>query len=189
MMEVEVKVSLTADQADGLPAQLAALGFVPWETVLEEDLYYNAPDRDFRQTDEALRLRRVSGSRKETLLTYKGPKEDVPVKSRPEYETGITDAQTARSILSSLRFSPAGAVTKERRTFLRPPITACLDQVTGLGSFLELEHLVPEAEKREAAVEGLLELLAALEIPQTALERRSYLEMVQRTGCGEPTAD
>ena len=178
MFEVELKAVLSESQAASLPERLAALGFLPGEWVQERDLYWNAPDRDFRHTGEALRLRTVSGSRDMVLLTYKGPREDAPVKSRPEYETAVADAQTARSILLSLGYVPSGAVEKERRTFDRAPITACLDHVALLGSFLELEHLVAENADRARAADELLSLLDRLGISRTALERRSYLELI-----------
>ena len=55
MTEVELKSC--SDRGSGRPfcrIALAALGFVPGETVRETDLYFNGGDRDFRRTDEAL---------------------------------------------------------------------------------------------------------------------------------------
>ena len=69
-------------------------------------------------------------------------------------------------------------VDKERRTFLRDGVTACLDQVEGLGSYLELERLLPDSGDRDAAVDGLLALLEDLGVSRRALERRSYLELL-----------
>ena len=57
MLEVELKAALLPEQADVLPNVLAALHFAEQAAVQETDIYFNAPDRDFRKTDEALRLR------------------------------------------------------------------------------------------------------------------------------------
>lgn len=186
MTEVELKAVLTEAQAGALPARLTALGFAPGETVRETDLYCNGDHRDFWKTDEALRLRRVSaGGTERVLLTYKGPKEDARSNTRREYETAVGGLDTARAILGALGFRPVFTVTKERRTFLRDGVTACLDRVEGLGSFLELERLLPEDGNRDAAVDGLLALLEALGVSPQALERRSYLELLAGRTRGE----
>ena len=139
MTEVEIKATLAPALAAALPERLTSLGFVPAENVQEQDLYFNASHRDFRRSDEALRLRTVAGSRQETVITYKGPKTDGRSNTRQEYETSLGEGETAKSILLALGFSPVLTVSKERQTFRRGPVTACLDQVAGLDSFLDTD--------------------------------------------------
>src|SRR5438046_2583453 len=57
----------------------------------EADHYFNAPDRDFAQTDEALRVRR-SGSY--NCVTYKGPKLEAQTKTRTEIEVPFSGGVT-----------------------------------------------------------------------------------------------
>ena len=180
MTEVEIKVNLAGTApAEDLPRRLVGLGFSEQEPLREKDLYFNAPSRDFWETDEALRLRLASSSSGEAvLLTYKGPKVDCRSNTRLEHETAVGSLDTARSILEALGFQPVCTVSKARRTFRRGAQAACLDLVDGLGAFLELEHMLPDGVCREEAVEGLLALLDALGIPRAALERRSYLEQL-----------
>ena len=179
MTEVELKAALTGPQAAELPGRLARLGFTPGDTLRETDLYWNGTARDFWKTDEALRLRREADAGSETvLLTYKGPKEDRRSNTRLEYETAVGDLDTARAILQALGFEAVCTVSKTRQTFRLGEVTACLDQVDGLGPFLELEHLLPDGAERETAVSGLLDLLDRLGVSRQALERRSYLELL-----------
>ena len=180
MTEVELKVVLTGPMAAALPARLAELGFTMGECHQETDLYFNGGGRDFRKTDEALRLRRAlsAGGDGTTFVTYKGPKRDPRSNTRLEYETVVGNFDTARDILCALGFQPVFTVEKVRQTFLRGPVTACLDQVNGLGDFLELEHLLPDGAARDPAVDELLALLDGLGIARQALERRSYLELL-----------
>ena len=184
MTEVELKAALAPTLAAALPERLAGLGFVPAENVQEQDLYFNASHRDFRRSDEALRLRTVAGSRQETVITYKGPKTDGRSNTRQEYETSLGEGETAKCILLALGFSPVLTVSKERQTFRRGPVTACLDQVAGLGSFLELEQLLPDESGRDEAVDELLSLLGRLGVAEQSLERRSYLELLLASGQG-----
>lgn len=179
MLEVELKVSLAGQSLAALENALAEQGFTPACTLRETDLYFNGGGRDFRETDEALRLRRVQRLPEgpaETLITYKGPKTGGLAKSRTEYETAVGDQAVMGAVLEALGFRPVHTVEKTRRELTAGAVTACLDEVAGLGAFLELELLV-EAD-REAAAERLLALLDRLGVPRENLTRRSYLEML-----------
>ena len=181
MLEAELKASLGDLAAEELADRAAALGFLPVEQVRERDIYFNGTERDFRRTDEALRLRSVRqlpDGPWESLITYKGPKLDRVSNARTEYETGVSDGGTAQKLLEALGYRPLAEVNKVRRTYRLDQVTLCLDQVQGLGGFLELELLVPGEEQREAAVERLLALLEELGIPRDQLSRRSYLELL-----------
>ena len=55
MIEVEVKLALTDSKR--VEQKLRKDGFVLQKIVRETDTYFNGVDRDFRKTDEALRVR------------------------------------------------------------------------------------------------------------------------------------
>lgn len=176
MLEAELKASLGGLTAEEVADRAVLLGFLPEARVQETDVYFNGRERDFRRTDEALRLRSVvllDGTRK-SLVTYKGPKLDSVSNARTEYETGVSDGETAQKLLEA----QGPVVDKVRRTYRLGEVTLCLDEVTDLGGFLELELLVPGEEQREAAVARLLALLEALGISRERLSRRSYLELL-----------
>lgn len=180
MLEAELKASLGGLTAEEVADRAVLLGFLPEARVQETDIYFNGKERDFRRTDEALRLRSVvllDGTRK-SLVTYKGPKLDSVSNARTEYETGVSDGETAQKLLEALGYRPLAVVDKVRQTYRLGEVTLCLDEVTDLGGFLELELLVPGEEQREAAVARLLALLEALGISRERLSRRSYLELL-----------
>lgn len=181
MLEAELKAFLGDLTAEELAERAMALGFLPEEQVRETDVYFNGTERDFRRTDEALRLRsvrRLPDGPRESLITYKGPKLDRVSNARTEYETAVSDGETAQKLLEALGYRPLAVVDKVRRTCRREDVTLCLDEVAELGSFLELEILVPGEEQREAAVSRLLALLEELGVPRDRLSRRSYLELL-----------
>src|SRR5439155_141896 len=68
---------------EAIESVLRPWGAQPVAAHVETDHYYNAPDRDFGRTDEALRLRRIAD---ENCLTYKGPRHPGPTKTRTEIE-------------------------------------------------------------------------------------------------------
>ena len=178
MLEIEQKFA-DADFAD-LEGRLAALGVTDFVTRQEEDHYHNAPDRDFKQTGEAFRMRRVGQA---NFLTYKGPRRDPAVKIRPELEIALRDGDAAADemlqLLRHLGYRPVAVVRKRRRiAHLKRQghdLEVCLDEVDELGRFAELEILAPE-EGLEAARAVLLE--TAAELGLSRVEPRSYLTML-----------
>lgn len=146
----------------------------------EIDTYFNAPDRDFARTDEALRVRCVGMY---NFVTYKGPKQDARTKTRTEIEVALAQGRQAAEdfiqLLSSLGYRLAGVVRKRRRLFRCEregfEMEICLDEVENLGGFAELEIQVPAALLTSAR-EVLLRAAEALGLHDS--ERRSYLELL-----------
>jgi adenylate cyclase class 2 len=177
MLEVEMKFPIA--DLPRLQAALASLKARWREVREEEDQYFNAPDRDFAQTDEALRLRRVGT---EHVLTYKGPKQTAQAKIRTEIEAplaqGIAAAAQMTALLTSLGYRSVAVLRKQRTVYQLEygefPVQICLDQVEGLGAYVELEILAPD-EERDFASQTLHELARRLGL--SGSERRSYLEM------------
>jgi adenylate cyclase class 2 len=190
MLEVEVKYR--APNPAAVRARLLALGARrAWEAD-EADHYFNGPDRDYRQTDEAFRIRRTA---EDTRLTYKGPKREAATKTRKEVEVTVGDgrAETATEmseLLVCLGFRPVAVVRKKRVAYHldRPvggkprAVEVCFDEVEKVGSFVEVELVAEESafEDAKAAVLGL-----ATELGLTDQERRSYLGMLLET-LGKP---
>jgi len=175
MLEIELKVRVT-----DLPAvreRLLILHAEPEGRVHERDLYLNAPHRDFGGTDEALRIRNANGR---FTVTYKGPKkQDYHLKAREEYNCGVESGEMIGCIFSSLGFRPVAEVRKWREYYRFRDATVCLDQVEGLGDFVEIELADPAAVKEPARHVARL----AGEIGVTGEPiLSSYLELLLSTG-------
>lgn len=170
MIELEVKVKAELKAVEKRLIEEGA-HFVNEERQI--DTYYNAPDRDFAQTDEALRLRSVG---RKNMLTYKGPRFDTASKSRKEVTLSVTRKPT-EELLSSLGFSKFGQVTKRRRTYRLGDISVSLDDVENLGTFMEIEA-VAEEKDFELQEKRVLELLEKLGFSEGDIIRDSYLELI-----------
>jgi adenylate cyclase class 2 len=178
MLEVEVKYWLPDPTA--VEARLRAWGAVMVADHAEADHYLNAPDRDFARTDEALRLRRIGAA---NFLTYKGPRKDGSSKTRTEIEVpcppGDAAAEAFLKLFVQLGYRPTAVVRKRRRIYewTRDGFTvhACLDDVDGVGRFVELEIVADDA-RYESARATVLQIAADLNLGQT--ETRSYLEQL-----------
>lgn len=177
--EVEVKYPL-ADEA-GLRELLALQQAVYLDQIFQEDEYLNHPSRDFAQTDEALRIRRIG---QENRVTYKGPLVDRETKTREEIELNFAEGDAAalqfRTMLQKLGFVPVYRVRKQRErfqlTFSGREFEVVIDNVEGLGKYVELE-CAADAESQPAARKDILELAARLRLGPE-MERRSYLRLL-----------
>jgi adenylate cyclase class 2 len=177
MLEIEQKYAGADFQR--IERRLAELGITAHEDEEEADHYFNAPDRDFKQTDEAFRLRRIGAK---NFLTYKGPKHKAAMKTRTELEVPLTDGDHAAEqfiqLLQHLGYRFVAVVRKRRRTYRFErdgfSIAVCLDDVAELGRFAEIE-IVAEETQTAAAHEVLTRLGNELELSN--VERRSYLGM------------
>lgn len=178
MLEVEIRYRLT--DAEALRQRLAEWGAEEPSERIETDYYFNAPHKDFRSTDEALRLRCIGESNR---LTYKGPRRDSQTKTRPEIEVPLAQgeavARQARDLLIALGFRYVARVSKRRQIYRLQrqgfPVEVCFDDVHQVGSFVEVEILT-EDENYEQAKAALLQITQELGLQQREL--RSYLQMV-----------
>jgi adenylate cyclase class 2 len=178
MLEIEMKFPVADFSL--LERVLQQCGAKPKTSIHETDHYFNAPDRDFGRTDEALRVRRIGQA---NYLTYKGPRRDAQTKTRSEIEVGLAEGDAAASdlmrLLESLGYRPVAVVRKHRKIFQLDrdsyAVEICLDRVEGLGAFAEVEIIASEEHLDEART-VLLRLAGELGLSQS--ERRSYLELL-----------
>jgi adenylate cyclase class 2 len=176
--EVECKYRM-ADTA-ALLNRVEQLGGKFGEAELQVDTYYSHPCRDYAQTDEALRIRRVGNK---AYITYKGPKVDQKTKTRKELELALVgDVQGVldhAALLEALGFRPVAKVTKKRRTaelvWQGQHVEIALDDVDSVGKFVELEAAADD-DSLDAARSSLGTLAEKLGLEEG--ERRSYLELL-----------
>ncbi len=158
--------------------------------IRQSDLYLIHPQRDFRQTDEALRIRSVEmeEGNAQVLVTYKGPRRvsaegQAACKTRREIEVLVSGERPAaaalREIFEALGFRTARKVIKTRQRIASRlgewPVEFALDTVEGLGEFLEIETQADEA-RIEAAQEALAEISRELGLSDSTTT--SYLNML-----------
>jgi len=174
-VEQKFRVREPAALLDKLAARQVRLG----EPETQVDRYYAHPARDFAQTDEALRIRRIGQA---NYVTYKGPKLDATTKTRRELELPLApgDAGAAgfADLLEALGFRTVTEVRKRRHAQIPwqgRSVELAFDEVDEVGSFAELEILANAADL-DAAKACLASLASELDLKDG--ERRSYLELL-----------
>lgn len=176
---IEIEGKYRVDDPIELLAKLDRLQAQELQCESHEDHYLRHPARDFKITDEALRMRRVNDR---WFITYKGPRREGPFKTRSELELPLaqgTDESWMR-IWENLSFEPVAIVRKTRRVFrlanFHPSMTVTLDEVSDIGTFAEVECMV-HSDQELAAAEQAIES-AAGNLGLSYIEKRSYLSMV-----------
>ena len=176
LMTFEVEVKFSVSSLDKLEDLLIEKGSILVDIVSQRDHYFNHPSRDFKETDEAVRIREDGDL---CFLTYKGPKLDSKSKSRVEEEVEVTNFDKTKNILINLGFRKVLAVIKERRVYQLQGFFICLDNVESLGTFVEIEKEVENENDMIKTRDEIFALANELALnPQKTNIRTSYLELL-----------
>lgn len=163
MREVEVKYQVR--DAEALLVALKARGIELNDPITQDDQAY-APEGwsygDSKLGVSFVRLRTVGGQH---TFTLKRPAENAL--SCDEYETTVADREQMHSAILAMGFRPTVRIVKVRRTAALPDLELCVDEVAGLGTFLELERMVSDDVPGEAVQAELAAFVASLEIEAT----------------------
>ncbi|XZE20038.1 class IV adenylate cyclase [Pirellulaceae bacterium SH449] len=159
--------------------KLIALGATFVRTEEHCDTYLRHPSRDFRVTDEALRIRQIN---EEAYVTYKGKRLEGPIKIRPEIELKLESSTIEGwfQIWENLGFERVRQVKKSREIYEISgeygPMTVTLDEVFGLGFYAEIERILIDASQIAKAQSDIAALSSQLGLGD--IEKRSYLSML-----------
>lgn len=170
VIEIEQKYRL--DDPARIERLLGQIGARSQPLERHADTYYRHPARDFAETREALRIRRVvvAGDVGQTLVTYKGPRWEGTIKTRPELEWRIDpcdpNGANMAALLGHLGFVEALTVAKTRRPYSLEhagrSLIITIDDAGPLGHFTEIETLARGSDEVAACHESILAIAALL---------------------------
>ncbi len=165
---IEIKARIPG--LDAIRAKALSMASEPSETLQQTDTFFAVPEgrlkvREFSDGTGEL----ISYHRPNTL----GPKQSVYTRYA---------CQNAKALCETLsRVLPVrGAVVKRREVFLVGQTRVHLDEVEGLGPFVELEVILGDGEPPEHGERVARELLHALDIPETSLIAEAYIDLLER---------
>jgi len=192
MIEVEIKVKISDPNL--IRKKFEDFNGVYKLSLHHEDTYFNMPKglRDFKQTDEALRLRKSIEFNKDDkqlaqktncFITYKGKKIDTTTKTREEIEVKINEIEDMKNLLKILGFREVFTVIKERELydfkFKDTRIEALIDYIPILEQhFIEVELITESYEEVDENKEILFQFLENFGIKKQESIRLSYLELI-----------
>jgi adenylate cyclase class 2 len=175
---IEVEVKAQVNEFESIREKLDEMGALKIKIERQEDTYFNAPHRDFAETDEALRIRKIpDGENAQIFITYKGSKIDSTSKTRQEFEVGVGDAEITAHIFESLGFRVVQTVVKDREIYHLKDFVITLDSVHNVGTYMEIETDLEDGKDFQEALDNIFELYKLMGITE-GFERRSYLELL-----------
>jgi len=164
---IEIKAAIGNLQA--LLAQVVKLCDQPPIELDQDDIF-------FACANGRLKLRSFSSSKGE-LIFYRRPDHQGPKESF--YLIAPTSAPAQLGEILSQAFGQAGRVRKHRTLFLKDRTRIHIDQVEGLGAFLELEVVLKEGEPPEVGRQIAQELLNQLGIGPEQLIEGAYVDLLK----------
>jgi adenylate cyclase class 2 len=157
-MPVEIEAKMSVESFDPVRAKLREAGARLAGEHFEVNTFFDTEDRSLLAADEGLRLRlerdAASGDERH-VITWKGPRQLGPLKSREELEVEVGAGDPAVQIFERLGFLRTLSFEKRRESWELDGCKIELDEIPHLGRFVEVEG--PE-EKRVMQVRERLGL-------------------------------
>jgi len=138
----EIEVKYHVDDLEALLIALKARDIELSDPICQDDQAY-APNGwqfgDSKLGVSFVRLRTVDGRH---YFALKQPGENA--QACLEYETEVADRAAMHGAILHMGYDPTVRVTKTRRTATLEHCSLCVDDLEGIGTFLELERIVPD---------------------------------------------
>ena len=178
----EVEVKYHVDDLEALLVTLKACGIELSGPVYQDDQAY-APDGwqfgDSKLGVSFVRLRTVDDRH---YFAVKQPGENA--QACLEYETEVADRAAMHGAILHMGYYPTVRVAKIRRTATLERCSLCVDDVEGVGGFLELERMVPDDMPAEAIQAELAATVASFGV--TAVRTDETYDSLVRAAQASP---
>ena len=151
-MPVEIEAKFRVESLKPYIERIEQSGGEWIDELVQRDQFFDRADRSLLKADSGLRLRVEKGRKiNRTQLCFKGPRQQGQYKRREEIEFDVGDGKMATMLLEALGFIKTLVVEKTRRLAQLDSCQVCLDEVNGLGNFIEIEG-PSEAEVEQVAI-------------------------------------
>ena len=168
-MPSNIEIKARARNFDEIRRRAERLSSMPAETIPQEDIFFNAPQG-------RLKLRILSEDQGQ-LIFYTRPDQEGP--KRSDYHIFHTSDPANLKRVLELAYGIRGVVRKTRYLYLVGQTRVHLDDVEGLGQFMELEVVMQDGQsdvEGQTIAEGLM---ASLGVEQTDLLEGAYMDLLE----------
>jgi predicted adenylyl cyclase CyaB len=169
-MNRNVEIKAKATDMAALARRARELATSPGEVLHQEDIFFNSPRG-------RLKLRTINNTSSE-LIYYERSDETAP-KNSSYILLPVDDPVRMRQFLERAN-GVRGIVRKHRTLFLVGPTRIHLDEVEGLGNFIELEVVLQPAQSIEEGVRIAKELMGKLCVDESCLLPGAYIDLQER---------
>lgn len=173
-MPANIEIKARARDFEGIKSQAEGLSDTPVQIIPQEDIFFNVEKG-------RLKLRILSPDRAQ-LIFYTRPDQEGP--KRSEYHlTHSSDPVNLKRVLE-LAYGIRGVVRKTRYLYLVGQTRVHLDDVEGLGRFMELEVVLEEGQSDAEGQKVAEELMTALGVERGDLIDGAYMDLLEKPSGG-----
>jgi len=168
-MATNIEIKARVDDFEALRARAESLSDTPLEIIPQEDTFFN--------TEKGrLKLRLLTPNRG-YLIYYERPDQDGP--KRSDYHLAETRDPENLKIALSLALGVRGVVRKTRYLYMAGQTRIHLDDVEGLGHFMELEVVLHEGQSDAEGQATAEDLMRRLGVREDALLEGAYMDLIE----------
>lgn len=160
MLEVEVKFRVRDTAA--LLAALEVRGVRLDPPIRQDDQAYAPVGWSYADSKLGVPFARLRTMGGRNLFTLKRPAENASVCE--EHECEVSSRVQMHAAIVLMGFYPTVRIVKMRRNGLLGDVHVCVDEVADVGTFLELERMVPAHLSGEVVQKELADWVASLDI-------------------------
>jgi predicted adenylyl cyclase CyaB len=168
-MAVNIEIKARVRDLAALQQRAEALSKEPVQTISQEDVFFNTPQG-------RLKLR-ILGPQRAQLIYYERRDQSGP--RRSDYHLFHTDDPAGLQTLLSLAYGVRGVVRKRRGLYMIGQTRLHLDEVEGLGEFMELEVVLGPGQSDADGLELAEDLMARLGVRPEDLLESAYMDMLE----------
>jgi predicted adenylyl cyclase CyaB len=169
-----VEIKARVDDLAALREKVSSLCHKPPTVLLQRDIFFIVPHG-------RLKLRDFCDGTGE-LIYYERPDHAAPKQS--SYTRSPCSDPATLSALLGQALGVRGVIEKRREVFLVDHTRIHLDDVPGLGTFLEIEAVLQDGDTVEGGEKVVLELLRSLRISESVLVEQAYIDLKETRTCG-----
>lgn len=169
-MPANIEIKARVSDPVRLQARAAALSDVPLQVIPQEDTFFNVPRG-------RLKLRQVSPEEGQ-LVYYERPDREGPKRSNYLLAPTTDPESLKRALTAALGLR--GVVRKTRRLYLAGQTRIHLDEVEGLGHFMELEVVLTPGQSDAEGMAVAEDLMRQLGVEPADLLEGAYMDMLEQ---------
>jgi adenylate cyclase class 2 len=159
---IELEVRLRVEHGPSALAALEALDLVLDDGVMQDDQAYAPLGWDYGECRLGVTFARLRTVSSQHWFTVKRPISDV--RTCIEHECHVSDREAMHNAVLLMGFRPTVRIVKTRRSGRIGELKICLDDVHGLGLFLEMEALARPGDDLTEVRQSLEALIATLDV-------------------------
>lgn len=170
-MPANIEIKARVRDFTAIKSRAEKLSGTPVEVIPQEDIFFNVPQG-------RLKLRVLAPDRGQ-LIFYNRLDQEGPKRS-DYYISHTSDPENLKRVLE-LAYGIRGVVKKTRYLYLVGQTRVHLDDVEGLGQFMELEVVLREGQEDaegQAVAEGLM---ASLGVERSDLLEGAYMDLIEKS--------